>query len=242
MKKQLLVPLFYSLITLNACVAQNLSKSIENSLNEKLYLKVSGNLYVKQSSANSLLILCKTSGTTNGFDKAFVLFSETTIPKLDLNLNDEYEIQIPDSKKFAVLYNVTKNKIHFIGTSDKLNDINNIKKNSSISGAVSNMDYLSYGFSYLTGSWSIPRIKASTYKQPFNTLDYSKTINPTITPMVDDPVSCAQNICTSGGAGSSSCSITEPFNLGCTVTCNAGYYACCVSSTTRCYCCKIIAN
>ncbi|MDX1627474.1 MAG: hypothetical protein R3345_02175 [Fulvivirga sp.] len=41
--------------------------------------------------------------------------------------------------------------------------------------------------------------------------------------------------CTSGGEGSSSCSIDEPFN-SCSVTCREGYYACCDSSTTTCTC------
>jgi hypothetical protein len=27
--------------------------------------------------------------------------------------------------------------------------------------------------------------------------------------------------------------------MGCTVSCSAGYYACCRSSDVRCFCCKI---
>ena len=42
--------------------------------------------------------------------------------------------------------------------------------------------------------------------------------------------------CTSGGPGSSSCSIDEVFALACSVTCDPNYYACCQSSTTQCFC------
>ncbi len=245
MKKNLLILLFLTTITLSSCIGQNLSKSIENSLGEKLYLKISGKLYLKQSSQNTILLLCRSTITSEeNFDKAITIFSETSILKLDISETDEYEIQIPESKKFAVLYNITKNKIYFIGTSDKKNDITQIKQNSAISKAISESDYLGYGFSFMNGSWSTQKIKDSQFKQPFNTLDFANNQNTQLktTPPIDDDdgVSCALGTCTSGGAGSSSCSITEaPFNQSCTVTCNSGYYACCVSSTVRCYCCKI---
>ncbi len=247
MKKLLFYMLFLQILTISSCVAQNLSKSIENSLGEKLYLKISGKLYLKQSSENTILILCRSNGTSEqNFDKAFTIFSETIIEKININEMDDYEIQIPESKKYAVIYNLTKNKIHFIGTSDKSNDIIQIKQNLSISKAIDNSDYLGYGFSFMNASWSTQDIKASQYKIPFNTLDYANTQNSQLRaslPSVEvelASVSCAQGTCTSGGAGSSSCSITEaPFNQSCTVTCNSGYYACCVSSTVRCYCCKI---
>jgi hypothetical protein len=247
MKKTLFILLTLSTLTISSCVAQNLSKSIENSLGEKVYLKISGKLYLKQSSENTILILCRSNGISpQYFDKAFVVLSETAIPKISINETDDYEIQIPESKKYCVIYNITKNKIHFIGTSDKADDIRQIKQNSSISKSVTNSDYLGFGFSYLNAMWTASDIKASQYKIPFNTLDFANSQNTqlraALPPVEDEPggVSCAIGTCTSGGAGSSSCSITEaPFGQSCTVTCNSGYYACCVSSTVRCYCCRI---
>jgi hypothetical protein len=44
---------------------------------------------------------------------------------------------------------------------------------------------------------------------------------------------CGGGDCTSGGDGSTQCSVT-----GCSVTCSAGYYACCNSNTVNCKCCQ----
>lgn len=40
--------------------------------------------------------------------------------------------------------------------------------------------------------------------------------------------------CTSGGPGSNSCSITFSDGAGCSVSCTAGYYACCSGSGCSC--------
>lgn len=62
-------------MTISSCVVQNLSKSIENSLGEKVYLKISGKLYLKQTSENTILILCRSTNTSEKyFDKAFIVF------------------------------------------------------------------------------------------------------------------------------------------------------------------------
>ncbi|MCB0716618.1 MAG: hypothetical protein KDC06_11475, partial [Chitinophagaceae bacterium] len=178
------------------------------------------------------------------FDKSFIIFSETAIPKLTFNEEDNFEIKIPASKKYAVIYDKTINKIYFVGTSDAVNDINAVKAKTELKPAISNDDYLGYGFSYLNNSWSVDRIKESKYLTPFYTLDYANTQNTQLRlllPTNDYGGSglCDQGNCTSGGNGSSSCSITEaPFHQSCTVTCNAGFYACCNSSSVRCYCCK----
>ena len=243
--KKFIFFLCFSTVILTSCIAQNLSKAIENSFGEKLYSKMNAKLFVKDVGTNYQLILIRTNGFVNdSYDRAIIIFSESALSKLPLNSNDDYEIQIPDSKKYLVIYNTTKNQISFVGTSDMQNKIKIIKSNSNLTNAISNIDCLGYGMSYLTGSWNAQKIVENHYKIPFNSLDFSRNINPVSPQMlIEDPgVSCKEGTCTSGGAGSNSCSITEGEVMSCSVTCNTGYYACCVSSTTRCYCCKVQAN
>ena len=243
MKKELLLFILISNM-IASCNAQNLSKAIENRMGGKLFLNTSGNIYVKESNEKTLLLLFRSNGIEeSSFDKSFIIFSENSIPKISFDQSDDFEIKIPGSKKYAAIYNVTKNKIYFIGTSDSKNEINTLKNNPELKSAVTNSDYLGYGFSYMTATWSVDRIKESKYTTPFYSLDYANTQNTQLRialPPDDDGggALCDQGQCTSGGNGSSSCSIGEVPNISCSVTCNSGFYACCNSSSTRCYCCK----
>jgi len=159
---------------------------------------------------------------------------------------DVVEIKIPESKKYMAIYNLTTNRLYFAGTSDARPDIEQVKSGSGLSPIVANADYLGYGFSYINAGWDAARIRESHYTTPFYTLDYANTYDQALRlalPPVEDEGEgggglCAQGKCTSGGNGSSSCSITEIMGIACTVTCNTGFYACCNSATTRCYCCK----
>jgi len=229
----------------SGCAAQNLSQSIENSFGEGIYKKITGNLYVKDVGPYYQLIMCRSNGfSENAYDNAIVIFSESVLSKMPFNTNDEYEIQIPESRKYMVIYNVTKSKIHFLGVSDVNEQINSIKANPSLSAAITNLDCLGFGMTYMAGNWSSQKIAGATYKFPFNVLDYSNNNNPVSPENIIEPgnpvgVSCKIGSCTSGGAGSSTCSITEVFGISCSVSCNSGYYACCASGPIRCYCCKI---
>lgn len=236
--------IFLSYITIS-CSSQNISKEIDNTLGGKLFLNTIGNIYVKQSNDKSLLLLFKTKGNSSTtFDKSMIIFSETVIPKLSLNESELYEIKISESRKLAILYNMDRNKIYFIGTIDSHNEIDAFKRNAILANAIDNLDYLGYGFSYLTGSWSESRIKESRYTTPTYSLDYSDNLNSqlrTTLPLDDDGggLLCDHGNCASGGNGSSSCSISEPLPpQSCTVTCTTGFYACCNSKSVRCYCCK----
>lgn len=245
MAKRIIISMIFFSVAFTGCVAQNLSKAIDNTMGGRLFLNAAGNIYVKQSGDNSLLLLFRSEGTpVSSFDKAFIIFSETVIPKLSFEETDKFEIKIAESKKYATIYNVSRNKIYFIGTSDTRDIIDGIKNQPGLKQSASNSDYLGYGFSYMTAAWSVERIKESKYMTPFYTLDYANTQNTQLRLALpaddggDGSGICAEGKCSSGGNGSSSCSIGEFPNISCSVTCNSGYYACCNSATTRCYCCK----
>lgn len=250
MKRKTLFILLSGFFIFQSCVAQKLSQSIENAIGERLYARFSGNVFVKQTSSNSFLLLVNTNKSADSYDKALIVFSEETQTMPSVDEQATYEFFIPDNKRYIVIYNQRNDRIFIAGLTDQAakQAIERFKSNAAMKSALMNQDVLGYGLSYLSNTiWNIAKIKESKYKSPFYTLDYANMTNTQAAAALPPPdeengggVSCAQGTCTSGGAGSSSCSITEaPFGQSCTVTCNSGYYACCVSSTVRCYCCKI---
>ncbi|RYF89045.1 MAG: hypothetical protein EOO03_06960 [Chitinophagaceae bacterium] len=249
MKLKFPVLSFLVLTLFQSCIAQKLSQSIENAMGEKLYAKFSGRCFVKTPSSNSFLLLVNTNNSSDSYDKAIIVFSEGNQTKPSIDEQGIYEFFIPQHKRYIIVYNQKNDKIFIAGLTDQAakESIDRFKSNATIKSALTNQDVLGYGLSYMSNTiWNMAKIKESQYKSPFNTLDYANMTNPqaaTALPPPDEEnlgdVSCAQGTCTSGGAGSSSCAIAEaPFGQECSVTCNAGYYACCVSSSVRCYCCK----
>lgn len=246
MQTRFLIAVTSCLIISNSVISQQLSQDIQSAIGEKLYMRFAGSCYTKVTGANSYLLLINTMGSGENFDKAVIVFSEENQVKPAVDEQATYEFFIPENRRYIVIYNQKSNKIFIAGLSDQnaRERINRFKGNAAIKSALANQDAIGHGLSYMSGSWSKSKVKASKYKMPFNTLQYSNNLDPAAASVLppDDGggVSCATGTCTSGGAGSSSCSITEaPLNQTCEVTCNSGYYACCVSSTVRCYCCKI---
>ena len=239
--------LFFICLLFISCASksQDLSQKIENAIGENLFVSFNGNVFARQLTNNTLLIAYKAANDPKGsFDKAFILMSENNTSSFSFSENENYKVFIPANRRYAVVYNTVKNQIFFIGLNEDAtkNKIASFKANSSLKGAVLLNQYLGFGVSYVTGTWDGSKIKNSTYIDPFNILA-SANMNQTIQPALVDPgsggVSCAQGTCTSGGAGSTSCSIGEGGGMGsCSVNCTSGYYACCVSSSVRCYCCK----
>jgi|SRR5690606_8372471 len=250
MKVKTIIFLLLGIPAFHSCLGQKLTQSIENALGEKLYARFSGSTYVKETGENSFLFLVNTNNSQDCYDKAIVIFSEKSLEKPDFKENETFEFFIPESRRFAVIYNYKEEEIFVAGLDDQSvrQFIQKFKSIENKETALNNNHVLGYGMSFLSNSlWNISRIKESKYKSPFYSLDYADMINTdareSLPPPGDDDgggVSCAPGVCTSGGAGSSECSITEaPFGQECSVTCITGYYACCVSSTVRCYCCKI---
>lgn len=241
--------LLIGLTIFKSCISQKNPQDIENALGERIFTKFSGTAYIKPTSTNSFLILVNTKKSSDSYDKAIVVFVENKPIINEIDEESIYHFFIPENKRYIAIFNQSRNRIFLAGLTDQIaqNAILKFKANPSIKSSLTNRDIFGYGLAFLSGVWNIGKVKSSEYKQPYNTLDYANMTNEQaalLLPPVEDEetggVSCAQGTCTSGGAGSSSCSITEaPLEQSCTVTCNTGYYACCVSSTVRCYCCKI---
>lgn len=249
-KLNLFLLVIFSSFIIQSGFAQNFSQSIENAIGEKLYSKFSGKGFVKPCTDESFLLMINSNNSSDTYDKAIILFSDSLIAKTKIINEGILEFFIPENRRYIVIYNKTVNKISIIGLSDQnaIKAIDNFKVNLKEKSLLTNNDIFGYGLSYLTGFWNINKIKESKYKVPFYSLDYSNIANPEAAKKLplpenenfDAPGFCDIGQCTSGGAGSSSCSISESFPVeqSCTVSCNSGYYACCRSSDMRCYCCK----
>jgi hypothetical protein len=209
----------------------------------------SGKFFFPETRSNALLLFTKSKDAKNGdgyFDKAFVLVSEKPLALIPAFSGSEMEITILKNKKILLLTNSMDGIVHLLATYDMESEVNRVKIQLQKAGLqVGTVNY-GYGISFLNGIWEKEKAMNSRFKQPFTILDdadvkLAKKIQDgriQLNDADDDGNLCALGSCTSGGAGSTSCSITEPGN-GCEVSCTGGYYACCNSSTVRCYCCKI---
>lgn len=74
-----------------------------------------------------------------------------------------------------------------------------------------------YGLSDYRGGFLLPIETWPPQERPENSLQ----------PKIWDNVITEKSGCISGGPGSSSCSVDCPFDVGCSVSCVTGYYACC---------------
>lgn len=210
---------------------------------------IEGRAFIPNTHSNSSLIFLQTKnvkGNKDLFDVALLLTSERQLNKIVFDSNSDIECNILDNQKVMVLHSKKGKTVHIIGTSDMDEEMKKVKSKLSAVGYEVKMTNSGFGLSLMKGGWNRSLIEASQYKNAFNLLDVAdiknaNKVNKIVTNAEDDDDNsqlCVLGSCTSGGAGSTSCSLTEPTN-GCTVTCTTGYYACCNSTTVRCYCCKI---
>lgn len=228
-----------SFFYLNSLFAQNeLATTIGNIFSNSFYLTFSGNLKTKMTNDKSLVIVVNSSGIDGQFDKAFVLTAESSASFNDFTSTNS-NVFISSDQKSVIILNNDDQTIKVIGldNSGTQSIKSSLQNNSTTSSHLSSKGFLSYGLSYLQGRWSNDSLSVSNYLNPFNYLASADMTGHMMVVIGDEGGNdCTK--CTSGGTGSSSCSITEWPGVGCSVTCNTGYYACCNSSTTKCYCCK----
>ncbi len=230
-------------LLVTACRSQDLTADIKNSLGEGIYKEFTCKLYSKILNNNSLFIMCNTKGADN-YSCSFVIETKSAIPYPNVDENDAYSVVIPNSKKYVILYNKTQSYISIIGVMDGNYSFakENILANSKLNSLRFKEEFYGYGMSFLTGSWDVAKIKQTQYKFWYNMLDYADSNNPGFASHLPQPGGTETNIapgggspCTSGGIGSSGCSTEGTLNA-CSVTCNAGYYACCDDNRMKCYC------
>lgn len=229
------------LLIITSCNAQDFTQDIVNSLGEPVYKNFNCKVSSKTLVDNSLFILCNTK-MGNQYSNAIVITTSKLIQFSDFSENDDFAVIIPNSKKYIVIYNKTKSEMTIVGVIDGNYEMAkaNFKSNVKLTSVRVNQEFYGFGLSFLNGSWDVSKIKQSPYKYWHNILDYSNAssinLSGNLPPLgAETNVASGGSKCTSGGVGSSSCSTEGTLN-GCSVTCMAGYYACCDDNRMKCYC------
>ena len=229
-------------------LAQDLTSEISNSLSEGIFKNFSGKLFTKKTSENTFMVCLQEPGKSV-ITKSFVVMNDQPLTPMSASESDQYSVIIPKNKRFLLLYNTTTQSLTIIGVknAEHGNAISQIEANKKLSSLSVSSQILGYGLSFISGTWSIEKIKQSPYKLPYNTLDYSDMHNTEMASKLpspeneslssDPPADCSSSACTSGGEGATSCSTVGPLNE-CSVTCSAGYYACCNDTRVKCNCCR----
>lgn len=195
-------------------------------LAKKIVERVGGEIFTGEvlatpTSGGESVVILKEKGRDT-FSRAFVLQSKrsqsNSFKPFDGNL-----ISIGSG-----LVIVRGEELHYIGV-DSEESISILNILEEVSGNLKSYA-LGYGFSSNKGEWKIEQDMFLKYTA--NEILAISSLNPKVKLTSGKTMACE---CTSGGAGSTSCSIDEPLN-GCSVTCGAGYYSCCMSSVTRCVC------
>lgn len=228
------------------CYAQDNINEIENSIPEGVFKVIQGKIYSKEPTEKTFLILINSNSTQPDFNDAFILFSEKNLPAVSFSEADNYAVIIPKSKAYVLLINKNKCEIAFIGISNNFQTKTkeSIASNPKLKDYKQLPEYSGYGLSYNHSTWDAMKVKKTPYHLPYNILHYADKQNPALSRTlpkageVEPNETNPKNPCTSGGGGATQCSIDGAFGTGCSVTCSAGYYACCDDNKVVCYCVK----
>ncbi|CAD5266835.1 MULTISPECIES: hypothetical protein [unclassified Imperialibacter] len=180
-------------------------------------------------SNNETLIVVFDNGSRTHFSKAYVLASEEYRSFANNPIFSGNLLQLDG----VIL--LQSNSGDFITLSVDSEVSQAVLKDIKQRGVKESAIRMGYGLSAFKGDWIIDRTKMSSELTAFDAIRLFST-NSLVEPAPNGKVLG----CTSGGEGSTSCSIDEPFGLGgCSVDCSEGYYACCDSSAVTCKCDKI---
>lgn len=232
MKKILTGLLFFC----NQAFSQTDATLIKTAISEGVYKSFTGQVQIKQTEQKSLLLFFTTSeGDQANFDKSILIETNSSDKSIELSDNDKCEVFIPQSRKYILINNLTRQKVVFVGLYDVETAIASVSV--KLAGQSLGHNFIGFGLSYMENKWS----KDAVLKQTSLVADevLLKANNNIPASVKETGVNKVKGVtCHSGGAGASQCSVEEglPITQVCSVTCNAGYYACCNTSTFKCKC------
>lgn len=214
--------LFVLLIVLwNACTSEKEFNTLDaQKLAQELKAEhLNGRISLTTTADNEYFVFYGNENESK-FSKAFVVQFDKAIEAVSFNGDSEVILL---EEGFVVMN--SELGIRYFGAANS-GSANNVKQIEDIIGS-SLKSYLGFGFSYFRGEW---KEDADVNLNSARNILSTNSLIAERAEITDGKVSC-----TSGGAGSASCSIENPLTA-CSVSCQDGYYACCVSSTTQCFC------
>jgi hypothetical protein len=218
--------------------------SVDNLLkNVNLAYRDSGWAYVKREN-NKIIIYQKNNGIAEcTFNKLIVLaLDNPSLNFVSKDLpNDSLYFWYSQSKRQIVTYSFKSNKILILALNDSAGvAFVNKFKNAKINNVP--VEYaLGYGLSVVHKQYPVSDFlqRDLSGNLSYKTPKYISNIDlAALTPDEVDPGGGGMS-CTSGGTGSSQCSVGNGDLSGgnsCSVTCNTGYYACCNDDQVICKC------
>jgi hypothetical protein len=215
------------------------SSEVSKSLLQVQDKATSGTGYLFKTLNNEVVFMQNTSGIKSEFDKVVVVAFEKEV---DISI-DPGDINYVDAiyfkdKRSLILHSKKNNTIYLLGLNEiqSKDKIELLRQNPNLKTKGFKI-ILGYGISVLSGKWNFDKFIKSGSFSAFDGLEIASTINRNINKNgLRDP---NKKECTSGGEGATSCSIGSWPDVSCSVSCGDGYYACCNSSTTTCYCKKV---
>ncbi len=197
---------------------------LANQIVERLGGEIfTGVIFATPTLGDENIVLLKEKGSEN-FTRAFVLQSNVNQIKSFDSLQGNL------IKTGSGLVILKGEELHYVGI-DSEESILLLKTLEELTGNLKSYA-LGFGFSSNKGKWSMG--EDIFLKLTANEILTFTSLNPKMKGLKANGKVMACE-CTSGGAGSTSCTIDEPWN-GCSVSCGSGYYSCCVTSVTRCIC------
>jgi hypothetical protein len=210
------------------------SREVIKNFDGKFYKTLKGHMYLRSTVGGEIMLLISSTTDDKLIDNAIILqFEDKELPKLENQDLGNSEVFIFSDQRSLVLHTGSDN-ILLLGLDEELSQekSKSIQSNENLNFKLKE-SYLSFGISVMQNDWSYEKIINSSDKSAYNQLTAARHSGAI-------ELMYATDDCTSGGVGSSECSITEGaiVSNSCSVKCNAGYYACCSSSTTSCKCKK----
>lgn len=163
------------------------------------------------------------------FKRAFVIASESDLIDSDTNFKNATVVEF---RGFLYIQAPMTKSVSFSIQNDFTKSI---AEELASYGVRKNSTKYAYGITSARGKWKIDHANWSSELSAHNALEKFSLVE-----RASSSANAKMMGCTSGGEGSTSCSIDEPFGMGgCSVDCSEGYYSCCDSSTVKCTCEKI---
>jgi len=182
-----------------------------------------GFAFITVSPNNELTVFLSKTENADLFEKAIVLAKEEEF--YDYPNNNLGIVELAYLKDCAVIYIEKQDKFIYLGVLNE--NAENIYKR---------LISKKYNFYYTFNGFGLSCINDKWYEDISNDKKYQSIFD--VLPQYSVKYKNTKTIgCTSGGVGSTSCSVSNG-NGSCSVSCGTGYYSCCNDTHTVCKCVK----
>ncbi len=228
-----------SLLLMNSCNKASIPEAsyqiIDRNSDIADALFASGDFILSTTENNEIVIINISKPDAQEVNKIWVAAFEDNINKQSYNRKlFDATLEVASDKRYLIIKN--QNEQYFIA----LDEVENREKAKNITIASPN-NTLSAAFCFgITYQWGHYDFKELLKDKTISAFESIRAANIKSNHTTDQSKNGAGEKCSSGGAGSTQCSIDGAFETGgCSITCTAGYYACCKSSSITCNCVKI---